>query len=90
MEYIRFYNMPHYYILLTYQVINYTLLGIVRDSRWFDLSFAPAGLIWQRIGSYWDQNFILDSLTKMYNNKEEELEIHRLAIYPQQYCGAWS
>lgn len=65
------------------QVISYALLVIVRDSCWYDCSFAPAGLIWQRIGSYCDQNFILAPLSRVYN-KEEEPEIHRLAISSQQ------
>lgn len=90
MEYIKFYNMPHYYILLTSQVINCTWLGIVRDSCWFDPSFASCRTDltkdWELLGP----EFILAPLSKMYNNKEEEPEIHRLAIYPQQCSGAWS
>lgn len=70
-------------------MINHTLLGNVRDSCWFDLSFAPAGLIWQRIGCYWGQNFILAPLSKSCNSKWGEPEMRRLAVYLQQCSGTY-
>lgn len=70
-------------------MINHTLLGNVRDSCWFDLSFAQAGLILQRIGSYWGQNFILAPLSKRCNSKWGEPEMRRLAVYLQQCSGTY-